>query len=306
VTTAVRGLPRRRGRTRVLLALAGLLPLAAGLLTLRAHPGQGARCELISVPAYFYPGAAWTRAIDSRPVPSVMILDITSTGAGSAADHAYQEAVRRAQAAGITVLGYATTGYARRPAAAVERDVRHYRAWYHVTGIFLDQAAAGRREIPYYRALTGYIRGPDPGAPVMLNPGTYPSRRYMSLGVVVLAFEGSYARYARLRVPRWVGRYPAARFAHVVYGTPGPRLAAVLRLARRRHAGYVYVTNLAGRNPYRSLPRYWAAEDADAAGMCQGPGRAGRSRRAGLLAGMALAGQGRGEQRPVDAGGDVG
>jgi hypothetical protein len=85
---------------------------------------------------------------------------------------------------------------------------------------------------------------------------------------VVLAFEGPYARYARLRVPGWVDRYPAARFSHVVYGTPGSRLAAAVRLAAERHAGYVYVTDLAGRNPYRALPGYWAAEAAMVAATC--------------------------------------
>jgi len=199
-------------------------------------------------------------------------LDITSSGAGSAPNRAYAAAVARAQAAGIKILGYAATGYARRPVAAVATDVRHYRAWYHVTGIFLDQAATGTGELSYYQKLTSYIRHRDPGAMVMLNPGTYPSRRYMALGDVVLAYEGSYARYATLQVPAWVDKYPAARFSHVVYATPGSRLAAALRLAVARHAGYVYVTDMAGRNPYRSLPRYWAAENAYAADMCQGQG----------------------------------
>jgi hypothetical protein len=268
--------PRRTGRwgrSRLLLALAALLPLAAGLLVLWLRPGSSAPCEEISVPAYFYPGAAWTRAIDSQPAPAVMILDITSTGAGSAPDRAYAAAVARAQAAGIKVLGYASTGYARRPAAAVAADVRHYLAWYHVTGIFLDQAATGAAELSYYQKLTSYIRHADPGALVMLNPGTYPDRRYMALGDVVLAYEGSYARYTRLRVPTWVDRYPADRFSHVVYATPGSRLAEALRLALRRHAGYVYVTDMAGRNPYRSLPRYWPAENAYAADMCRGQRR---------------------------------
>ena len=266
--------PRRAGRwtrPRLLLALAGLLPVAAGLLVLWLGPGPGARCEEISVPAYFYPGAAWTSAIDSRPAPAIMILDITSSGAGSTPDRTYAAAAARAQAAGIKVLGYTSTGYARRPAAAVEADVRHYRAWYHVAGIFLDEAATGASEFSYYQKLTSYIRHADPGALVMLNPGTYPSRRYMALGDVVLAYEGSYARYTSLHVPAWVDRYPAARFSHVVYATPGTRLAEALRLAVARHAGYVYVTNMAGRNPYRSLPRYWAAENAYAADMCQGP-----------------------------------
>lgn len=262
VTGLVRGLLPRRGRPRVLLALAALLPLAAGLVAVRMLPGPGPRCQQISIPAYFYPGASWARAVGSSPVPAVMILDITRSGAGGTPDRAYQQAVARAQATGITILGYASTGYGRRPAAAVEADVRHYRAWYNVTGMFLDEAATGSGALPYYRRLTNFIKDADPGALVMLNPGSYPSRRYMSLGDVVLAYEGTYARYARLRVPGWVDRYPATRFSHVVYATPGPRLAEALRLAALRHAGYVYVTDMAGRNPYRALPAYWATEDA--------------------------------------------
>jgi len=284
VTRRGRGLPgrgaHRWGRPRVPLGFAALAALAAALATLpaglvvgRLLPGHGPRCQEVSIPAYFYPGHSWTEAVGSSPAPSMMILDVTSSGAGGAPDRAYARAVGRAQAAGIRVLGYARTDYGRRPVAAVEAEVRHYRAWYHVSSMFLDEAAAGTGRLPYYRRLTGYIRNADPGAVVMLNPGTYPSRRYMSLGDVVLAYEGPYARYASLRVPRWVHRYPAARFWHVVYGTPGSRLTAVVRLAAERHAGYVYVTDLAGRNPYRALPGYWAAEDALVATACQqGPG----------------------------------
>jgi hypothetical protein len=259
---------RRWSRPWVLLGLAGLVMLAAGLLVVRLLPGPGPRCQEVSIPAYFYPGPNWAEAVTSSPAPGMMILDITSSGAGGAPDRAYAQAVGRAEAAGIQVLGYASTDYGRRPAAAVEAEVRHYRAWYHVSGMFLDEAAAGTGRLPYYRRLGDYIRAADPGAAVMLNPGTYPSRRYMSLGDVVLAYEGPYERYATLRVPGWVDRYPAARFSHVVYGTPGSRLAAVVRLAAARHAGYVYVTDLAGRNPYRALPRYWPAENAMVATAC--------------------------------------
>jgi hypothetical protein len=268
VIRPVRGLLPRRARPRLMLTLAALLPLAAGLLAVGLLPGPGWRCQEISIPAYFYPGPSWARAASSTPAPGVMILDITSSGAGSAPERAYARAVARAQAAGVQVLGYASTDYGRRPATAVEADVRHYRAWYNVAGVFLDEAATGSGKIRYYRRLTGYIKDADPEALVMLNPGTYPSRGYMSLGDVVLAYEGTYARYASLRVPGWVHRYPAARFSQVVYATPGPRLAEALRLAKRRNAGYVYVTDLAGRNPYRALPGYWAAEDAMVTAAC--------------------------------------
>jgi hypothetical protein len=269
--TGPRGRLPRLGRRRALLGLAGLVTLAAGLVAVRLLPGPGPRCEEVSIPAYFYPGPDWTRAVSSSPAPGMMILDVTSSGAGSAPNRAYAQTVARAQAAGIQVLGYVSTDYGRRPAAAVEAEIRHYRAWYRVASAFLDEAATGPGALPYYRRLTRYIRAADPGAVVMLNPGTYPSRRYMSLGDVVLAYEGPYARYAGLRVPGWVHRYPADRFSHVVYDTPGSHLGAALRLAAARHAGYVYVTDLAGRNPYRALPGYWVTEDALIAGACPAP-----------------------------------
>jgi hypothetical protein len=251
----------------VLLVLAGALPLAAGGLLLPLLAAPSPHCQQIAVPAYFYPGADWTRAVSSRPAPGIMILNVSS-GPGGAPDPNYQKAVRRAQAAGVRVLGYSDTDYARRAAAAVEADIRDYRAWYHVTDIFLDEAASGSGSLAYYRRLTSYVRDVRPDSVVMLNPGTYPDRRYMSLRDTVLAYEGSYAGYVSLRVPGWAYDYPAARFAHVIYDTPGARLANAITLSGQRHAGNVFVTDGTLPNPYQSLPGYWAAEDAIVARNC--------------------------------------
>ena len=259
---------------RALLLLAVVVLAAADASPITA----GGPCQKAFVPAYFYPGPYWTRAIDSRPPPSIMILDITSSGAGGRPDRNYQAAVRRAEAAGITVLGYASTDYARRPAASVRADIRHYKSWYDVSDIFLDEVSSDSGELSYYRGLAGYVHR-RPGAIVMLNPGTYPARGYMSVGNVVLVFEGSYASYVRLRVPGWAGRYPAARFAHAIYAVPAARVSAVIGLSRRRHAGYLYITGSAGANPYGTLPATWPHEDAAIAAGCALPtGRDGASR----------------------------
>jgi Spherulation-specific family 4 len=263
-------LARRPRSPRTLLILAGILPLAAGGLLLPLISGPSSRCQQIALPAYFYPGADWTRAAHSRPVPSIMILDITSSGAGNSPDPNYQAAVRQAQAAGIKILGYANTDYTQRPAAAVETDVRNYAAWYNVTDFFLDEASSNSDSIGYYRRLTDYIRRVHPGAMVMLNPGIYPDRQYMSLGDVMLVYEDTYANYINLQVPGWAAKYPASRFAHVIYATPGSQLASVIRLSEGRHAGYVYVTDNAGSNPYGSLASYWPREDAMVAARCHG------------------------------------
>jgi Spherulation-specific family 4 len=191
-----------------------------------------------------------------------MILDVTSSGAGRSPDRNYQAAVKRAQDAGIMIMGYSSTDYAQRPAAAVEADVSHYRSWYHVTDIFLDEASSDGGGAAYYRHLASYIHGLDPGSKVMLNPGTYPDQRYMSIGDIVMVYENTYASYVKLHVPGWARHYPAAKFAYAIYATPHSELAGAIRLSQQRNAGYIYVTGNSGANPYGSLPAYWPSENA--------------------------------------------
>ena len=220
------------------------------------------RCQNLVVPAYFYPGANWTRADDSKPAPRIMILDVAGSGAGSSPARKYQTVVKLAQAAGITIMGYADTDYTQRPAALVEADVRKYKAWYGVTSIFLDQVSSDSGQLAYYRHLATYIHSVNPGSAVMLNPGTYPDQQYMSVGDIVMVFENTYASYANLQVPSWVSKYPAARFAYVIYATSGSQLVNAIGLAQKGHAGYVYVTDGAGLLRYNFLPSYWSRENA--------------------------------------------
>ena len=143
----------------------------------------------------------------------------------------------------------------------------------------------------------------------MLNPGTYPDQRYMSIGDIVMVYENTYASYVKLRVPGWVRNYPAAKFAHAIYATSSSQLADAIGLSRQRNAGYIYVTGNSGANPYRSLPAYWAGRECDHRQMRPRRRRRRQARTgagADLPAGMALPGEGRREQRPVDAARDVG
>jgi hypothetical protein len=225
-------------------------------------------CQRLAVPAYFYPGPSWTQSTASQPVPRVMILDISDTGAGTAPDPNYQAAVKMAQKAGIHILGYVSTDYGLRPASQAEAEIRNYKSWYNVIGIFLDEAASGSAGVPYYRLLTNYIHSLNPGSGVMLNPGVYPSQQYMALGDTMMVFEGTYASYLNLHVPSWASKYPASRFAHTIYATPASKLASVISLSRGRNAGNIYVTGNTGSNPYSSLPSYWSGENAAVAAEC--------------------------------------
>jgi len=223
-------------------------------------PGAATSCQKLVVPAYFTVASEWVPAETSTPEPSTMILGVTSTGPGSSPNATLQAYVARAQAEGITILGYVATSYAQRPTAAVETDIRDYKAWYGVTDIFLDQVTRTLAQITYYQTVSNYIHQTNPGSLVWLNPGVYPNQLYMSLGDVVMVYEGTYANYVGLRPPSWTDQYPPSRFAHVVSATPASALLRTLQLAESRRAGYVYITDGTGSNPYGSLPSYWARE----------------------------------------------
>jgi hypothetical protein len=236
--------------------------LAAGGVVAGVLIESGPTCQQALVPAYFYPGASWTEAIGSKPPPRIMIMDMTSSGAGTAPDRNYQAVARRAHAAGITLAGYSDTDYGRRPVEAVEADAQHYKSWYGVSDIFLDRVSSNPGDLAYYRKVSADIRRAIPGSLVILNPGDYPDPSYMSVGDIVVAFEGSYSQFAALSVPHWVKGYPATRFAALIYGAPAALLPKAFSAAQRRDVGYVYVTGQSGVNPYGSMPGYWSGEDS--------------------------------------------
>jgi hypothetical protein len=268
----------RAGRWPLLLVFAAIAvtACAAAVATRLAAspaataPDAGRYCGQLVIPAYFYSSATWVQAADSKPAPSNIILDISGVGAGNQPDAHFQAVVHQVEARGITILGYISTVDGQRPAAQVETEVRNYKAWYGVTDIFLDRVSGVEPQAAYYRQLVSYIHQFDAGSSVWLNPGEYPDQSYMSIGDVVMVFEGTYAQYLSLHVPNWVGKYPASSFAHTIYATPSSGLSQVLRLATSRRAGHLYVTDGSGSNPYGGLPSYWSLEDSTASAGCAG------------------------------------
>ena len=260
-----------RGRARIIAVLAGLAgvavlvsPVGAAPLASKAVPS----CQRTFVPSFPWSAAFWTRAFDSRPAPGVMLLDVTGTGAGPVPVPHFQALVRQAHRHGVKVLGYSSTENGQRPASAVEADARHYRAWYRIDGMFLDVVAADRSHLPYYRRLASYIRRVSPRAVIWLNPGSFPDPAYLQVANVVVDFEGPYASYRGLQVPGWVRHYRSTRFAQVIHDTPRADLRNAVRLGRARRAGYLYVTDQGGEDPYRVMPSYWTQEVATVAARC--------------------------------------
>ncbi len=273
--------PPRRGRqwqnlkwvtrpvTVVVIVAILVLGVAAGItakLTTQNNvaiaPSKSCHPQRAFVPAFFYASGIWQQAANTKPVPSYMILDISGLGAGSGPVGHFQSIVKKERAAGVTILGYSSTGYGSRPLSQVEADVRHYKAWYGVTDIFLDEVKGISSQLPYYKKLAHYIRSANPETSIWINPGDFPDPSYMSVSNVVMAFEGPYSLYHNIDVPSWVFDYSPDRFANTIYATSGSQVNSAINLSKTRNAGYVYVTDGSGGNPYSSLPSYWSAEDS--------------------------------------------
>jgi hypothetical protein len=252
----------RRPLTILVIVVVLVIGLAVGITAgLKSGGIAGRYCQKTFVPAYF-DASGWPQATVGKHVPSAMILNpATGIGAGTAANPAYQSAATQARAKGIMVLGYSSTADGARPISQIEADVRNYKAWYGVNGIFLDSVDGTASELPYYRQLASYIHRTIPGSSVWLNAGVYPVQQYMSVGDVLMVFEGTYAQFRAAQVPSWAHDFPATRFANTIFGAATSSQAnSAISLSRSRNAGYVYVTNLSGANPYDALPSYWSSE----------------------------------------------
>jgi serine/threonine protein kinase len=286
--------PRRPpgGRRWVGVAVAGAAAtlLAGGLLGLLAYTATRAKVQpteaapsagrpagegttgpalRLLVPAYFYPGGEglrqWDRLIDSAGIAPVVAIANVDNGPGKAAEPNYIAVIDRARKAGVTVIGYVSTDYAKRPLAEAKADVARWARFYPpVQGVFLDQQASGAEHVDYYASLYQHARQELPGALVVTNPGMICAEEYLARPAADVACLAEVPRdFSAYRPPSWADRYPASRFAALIHGTDAPeKMKSQIRQIAEGNVGYGYVTNGKGANPWERLPPYWEAEAA--------------------------------------------
>jgi hypothetical protein len=224
------------------------------------------RCRLL-VPAYFYPAGEglkdWDRLLASGAKVPILAVVNPASGPGEKADPAYTKLLNRAKKApGVTLLGYVSTRYGKRPAADVRADIdRWLRLYPQVRGLFLDEQASGAGQADYYAALYAHARARKL-RPVVTNPGTACAEAYLARPAADVAclFEAGEG-FAGFRPPAWAVRYGAGRFAALAYNVKeAGQMRKYLAAAQERRVGLVYVTDGAGANPWARLPAYWDEE----------------------------------------------
>jgi hypothetical protein len=260
------------------LLLAGVVALVIYLATREDKPlGDGppqqqpppptARALRLLVPAYFYPGGEglkeWDRLINSSADAGVVAIVNPASGPGAQADPKYAQVIDRARAAKITLIGYVSTAYGKRPQAKVIDDVERWLRFYpKIRGIFFDEQASGADQVDYYTALHAQVRKLLPGALVVTNPGAVCAEAYLARSATDVAClaEGGKG-FATYRPPSWTSRYAPHRFGVLIRGVSKvDEMIKYVRKMRGKHIGYFYVTLGTGRNPWDRLPSYWGEE----------------------------------------------
>lgn len=256
------GRPESSPSRREVLHGVGKVTSAAVVMPTLLTGARGAGCDgadALLVPAYFHPAhfpAEWARLTDPRL--TAVILNVHN-GPGGARDPEFARAVARVEAGGGTVVGYIDTAYGARPAADIEAEARHYREWYGVADVFLDQVPSGPEMLDAYRRICAALRARKAEF-VVFNHGVHPDPGYAAIADLLVTFEGPWSAYEQVRPPAWARELPAERLCHLVYAVPPEACGPALRLARRNNAGIVYVTDGDGANPWGGLPRYFDRE----------------------------------------------
>jgi Spherulation-specific family 4 len=216
------------------------------------------------VPAYFYPVRDglkdWQRLSDAAvDVPIVAIVNPAS-GPGKKVDATYQDVLAKARKAGVTLIGYVSTSYAKRPAADVKADVDRWVEFYpNIQGIFFDEQTSRADKVDYYADLAQHARGKIDKALIVANPGTVCASEYLTKPTadVVCVFE-HHTEFDKFKLPTWAEKLPAERFAALPYKTADAELMRTrVAAAVSGKIGYLYVTDDEGNNPWDRLPTYW-------------------------------------------------
>ena len=234
------------------------------VLILSAVPDLGALGVL--VPAYFYPtsGDYWSALNQAAVrVPLIAIMN-PNNGPSTMVNPDYTSAVNALRNAGGRVIGYVYSSYAARPLSEVKADIDRYHAFYTIDGFFIDEMTndADAAHLAYYEALYQDIKAKQASYLVVGNPGINTPASYLLRPTVdgLVTFENN-TGYPDYAPDPWTQTQSATAFSHLCYAVLAPdTMTNYARLAVARNAGYIYVTDDQGANPWDTLPSYWSAE----------------------------------------------
>src|SRR2546425_549099 len=198
--------------------------------------------------------------------PSVPIVAKVnpSNGPGTAPDATHLNGFNKLKAAGITVLGYVSTGYARDPNKSIaisEGKIDAYKNWYNLDGIFFDEISNNAADAPYYSTVSNYAKNVDGMKMTVCNPGTSIPQSDVGVCDTFEIYESAgLASISTLQSRTFYPNYDKHSFYMLAHTTNSIIQTDVTD--RIPYVGYMYITNDVEPNPYDTIPPYFLNEVA--------------------------------------------
>lgn len=223
------------------------------------------------IPAYFSPEAdagrrEWGRLgqAASRLGPGLMAVANPSNGPGRQRSASYAQVTAGVKEAGGRVLGYVHTCYGNRhrssccprPAGAVEEDIRSWRDWYGVEGIFFDEVSSSRDDVELYRRWIEQAGSGSEETLSALNFGVVPDPPMMDLRPAVLGVMEDACGEGEPNWPRLSPRR-RSRSLFLLHGVPAARCQELAEKVVRAGVGWLCLTDGVMPNPWDVLPAYF-------------------------------------------------
>src|SRR2546425_23353 len=187
-----------------------------------------------------------------------------SNGPGTAPDATHLNGFNKLKAAGITVLGYVSTGYARDPNKSIaisEGKIDAYKNWYNLDGIFFDEISNNAADAPYYSTVSNYAKNVDGMKMTVCNPGTSIPQSDVGVCDTFEIYESAgLASTSTLQSRTFYPNYDKHSFYMLAHTTNSIIQTDVTD--RIPYVGYMYITNDVEPNPYDTIPPYFLNEVA--------------------------------------------
>jgi Spherulation-specific family 4 len=219
------------------------------------------------VPAYIYPvdegRKEWLRMIDAASKVEIVAIVNPSSGPGDDRNLDYAAIFTEASNHGITLVGYVSTNYGKRPKAEVRKDVDAWVRFYpQIRGFFFDQQPREGREAAYFVELRDYAKQKLRDPLVITNPGVLCDALYLALAVSnVTCVFSNYQGFDQLELPTTLKVYDASRFAALPYNVANAEtMRTMVKEAILKRIGYLYVSDAKPPNQWGKLPAYWDDE----------------------------------------------
>ena len=208
------------------------------------------------IPLYTYPtDPTWTTIInikDAHPeVPIVAVVN-PNNGPGIVQDVNFVNGIDQLTLHGISVIGYAATGYGSVPWPRIESQIDLYQSWYNLGGILFDEMNNVTGYENYYRTLSNYAK--SLGLTYTIgNPGADVLPTYVGTVDTILIYE-SQGLPDLSYLDGWHSSFDRNNWGITSYGNPHLNQRYVYNA--KRYVGYIYITNDVLPNPYDALPPY--------------------------------------------------